>query len=308
MKSPVIIFCGKGGVGKTTLSLAYGLLHARRGKRVLVVTSHPLKELAVSISLDGLPEEEPQAAANFFVVHIDPKNVLAATVKQHIPSLLAGRVLANRIYKSLIEIVPGLKEMAFLSRLQELAEHRVEDEAERRYELLIWDAPATGHFIDTIKASKNFDTYLTGPFAAKGRDLTHFFSERANIVLLPVTTLERMAVEETIELCSKLRYLGMHPEAIVCNLVSPVVSLSQEDFEAFESRMTSYPSREKLEFVMDRYRTERERFEALSAGVRVKKFPLVQRLMEWRSDLDQLEKIRQQLEAALAGVNPGVHP
>ncbi len=47
----LVIFCGKGGVGKTTLSLATGLKHAMRGQKVLVVSSHPLAELALSVSL-----------------------------------------------------------------------------------------------------------------------------------------------------------------------------------------------------------------------------------------------------------------
>ena len=73
MTPSLSIFCGKGGVGKTTLSLAFGLLAARRGERVLVVTSHPLKELALSISLEGLPEAEPEASENLFTIYIDSK-------------------------------------------------------------------------------------------------------------------------------------------------------------------------------------------------------------------------------------------
>ena len=50
------VFCGKGGVGKTSLSLAFGLLSAQAGRSTLVVTSHPIEELALSLSLDGLEE------------------------------------------------------------------------------------------------------------------------------------------------------------------------------------------------------------------------------------------------------------
>src|SRR4051812_48064866 len=123
MTRPLTIFCGKGGVGKTTLSLAFALWHAGQGRRALVVTSHPLGELALSVSLEGLKQKQPQAAANLFVAHIDPREVIAGTVKESMPSaLLADAVLSSRIYQSLIEIVPGLKEFAFVSRIRQLAE------------------------------------------------------------------------------------------------------------------------------------------------------------------------------------------
>ena len=80
MTRPLTIFCGKGGVGKTTLSLAFALWHAREGRRTLVVTSHPLAELALSVSLAGLEQKQPQAAANLFVVHIDPREIGRAHV------------------------------------------------------------------------------------------------------------------------------------------------------------------------------------------------------------------------------------
>jgi len=73
----LVIFCGKGGVGKTTLSLAAGLKHAMNGRRVLVISSHPLAELALAVSLDGLAARFPAAAPNLFVLFIDPRDLIA---------------------------------------------------------------------------------------------------------------------------------------------------------------------------------------------------------------------------------------
>jgi arsenite-transporting ATPase len=178
MTRPLTIFCGKGGVGKTTLSLAFALWHAGQGRRALVVTSHPLAELALSVSLDGLKQKQPQAAANLFVTHIDPREVIAGTVKESMPSaLLADAVLSSRIYQSLIEIVPGLKEFAFVSRIQQLAEQGFVEPVHNKFDLLVWDAPATGHFLRTLEVSRNFDSYLSGPLALLGKDLVKFFSD-----------------------------------------------------------------------------------------------------------------------------------
>jgi arsenite-transporting ATPase len=78
----LVIFCGKGGVGKTTLSLAAGLQHAMQGHKVLVVSSHPLSELALSVSLEGLSTRFPEAAPNLFVLYIDPRDLIADIVNK----------------------------------------------------------------------------------------------------------------------------------------------------------------------------------------------------------------------------------
>ena len=123
MATPIHIFCGKGGVGKTLVSLSFGLLRAREGHRTLLITSHPLDELALSFSLSGLEEKDEEAASNLFVVHIDSKQVLESTVRRQMKSsVLVRTVLKSKIYESLVEIAPALKELAFLSRLRDLAE------------------------------------------------------------------------------------------------------------------------------------------------------------------------------------------
>jgi len=297
----LIIFCGKGGVGKTTLSLAFGLWNADRGRKTVVVTSHPLPELAVTISLHGLKEKYPHAAANLFVVHIDPRKELANKVKQQIPStFLAKAVLSSRIYQSLIEVAPGLKELAFLSRLRHLANRQPKEGMASDFDLLVWDAPATGHFIQTLKVSRNFDAYLSGPFAMVGRDMLEFFSNPGNISLFPVTTLEEMAVEETIELCGRLvADLELQPSGVICNLASPLLASSESEYEKLRSQMLEEnPDAADVRFILDRHAIERELFRRLRAAVRAAPH-VVERKPGWNSDLELLMDLSEKVGTCL---------
>jgi len=295
---PLTIFCGKGGVGKTALSLAFALAHARAGRSALVVTSHPLAELAVSVSLAGLKEKSPQAATRLFVIHIDPKEILQQTVKHQIPSAaLADAVVSSRIYQSLIEVAPGLKEMVFLGRLQQLAEQRTSDDSASKYDVVVWDAPATGHFLQTMEVSRHFNFYLSGPFAALGKEITRFFSDASNFAVIPVTTLEEMAVEETIELCNKLSgKLEMRPRRVICNMASPLLSSGKGNRKSGAAVLApEHAPDSSFRFILDRLAVERSLFEHLRAGVEAKPH-IVERRHRWGTDLDLLLDLSGRLE------------
>jgi len=294
VQSRIIVFCGKGGVGKTTLSLALGLKHAAAGRKVVVVSSHPLAELAVSVSLEGLPDRFPMAARNLFVVHLNPKDLLRELVENNFPvQWVARAVLESDIYNNLVEVAPGLKEFYFLARLQQLAERHLAADAPD-YELLIWDAPATGHFLSTLRSARAFETYLSGPLAAAGADLHHFFSNAENIVILPTTTLEEMAIQETIEMCRALeRDFQLRPTRLLLNLASPIVDAAPADVDELE-RAAAASSDQALRFALDRGLVERQRAADLRAELASPSLA-VERARQWSGDLDLLAQIGQTL-------------
>jgi len=59
----VVICCGPGGVGKTTVAAALGRAAARRGRRVVVVTIDPARRLGDALGLPGGLGGEPQRIA-----------------------------------------------------------------------------------------------------------------------------------------------------------------------------------------------------------------------------------------------------
>jgi anion-transporting ArsA/GET3 family ATPase len=292
----VIVFCGKGGVGKTTLSLAAGLRHAKEGRKVLVVSSHPLPELALAVSLEGLSARFPSAAPNLFVVHIDPREMIADLVNKHFPvPVMAQRILDSSIFKNLIEIAPGLKEFFFLERLQELSERRNGNSstAVPAFDYLIWDAPASGHFLGTLRSAKNFEVHLTGPLATAGAQLHRFFSNHRNIQLFPITQLEEMAIAETLETVEAMaKDFQISCSALLINCASPLCGATE--FDMAEVGMVRESSA-AMRFAVDRGLMERERRAGLSASLPVPQV-LIPRITHWANDLDLLAKIGSQMD------------
>ena len=261
----VTVFCGKGGVGKSTLSLAMGLKLAQTGRRVLVVSSHPLPELAVGISLNGLSNRFPEAAKRLFVVHIDPVEQITQLVEKHFPiAVVARAVLNSSVFQNLINIAPGLKELFFLARLQQLAERRSEEAGVPAYDDLIWDAPATGHLLSTLRAARGFETNLSGPLSAAGAEMHRFFSDPGNLRIVPVTQPEEMAIAETLELCEGLSQdFGLKPSNVILNAVSPLCTASP----AAIAELDRSTSNSAMKFAIQRGQYERELAQKLATDL-----------------------------------------
>ncbi len=290
MLPTLTIFCGKGGVGKTTLSLAAALAIARRRRPILLVTSHPLEELALTVSLQGLDEMEPETASRLFVVHIDSRQVLRRMVRERFPAgFVADRLLRSAVYQSFVEVVPGLKEFAFLHRLQELAERRQSDGL--RYEHVIWDAPATGHFTQTLRVAVNFESFFAGPLATRSKEVSDYL-RKSGPSIIPIALAEEMSVEETVELVGELRGLGLSPGKVACNLVSPMLVRWWRDGKDFEGD----PDSAWGSFLARRLAAERAEFQRLREGVGTT--ILVRRLPRRGSDLEFLLSLSQEVEAS----------
>jgi len=265
--------------------LAFALRYASEGRSALVVTSHPLPELALSVSLAGLKESHAVAASNLFVIYIDPREVLQGLVRQNIESAL----LTDTVLNSRIEVLPGLKEVAFISRVRDLALRGSGPETPQTFERIVWDAPATGHFLRTLEVARNFDRYLSGPLALLGKTLAGFLSDPSSLALIPVATLEEMAVDEVIEMCEKLAgELEMRPAALVCNMASPLLGTSEEEWDnlhrTFSAEVTGSPD---PSFILERHAIERALFGKLRLAGEIPTH-IVRRKASWNSDIELL--------------------
>ena len=290
----ISVVCGKGGVGKTTLGLALGLKHANQGRRVVIVSSHPVPELAIAVSLEGIATRFPVAARNLFVVHLDPRELLKEIVEQNFPvQMVAQAILNSSIFRNLVEVAPGLKEFHFLVRLQELAERKATAAVRPDYDVLIWDAPASGHFLTTLRSARAFEKFLTGPLASAGAEMNRFFSNSENMQILAVTPLEEMAIAETVEMAESLeREFHLHCSALILNMVSPLATASDNEIQQIRLNRESSPA---LRFAVDRGKLERERSAELRETIPAPQI-CVPRIRESSGDLDLLAQIGECLQ------------
>lgn len=145
----VLICCGSGGVGKTTLSAALALRLAEQGRRVVVLTIDPARRLADALGLgqlDNRPQVVPTERGELRALMLDPKRTFDDLVARHAPSAeVRDRILGNHYYQSVSTRMPGVHEYMAMERL--LALYR-----EAEADVIVLDTPPTRHALDFLAA------------------------------------------------------------------------------------------------------------------------------------------------------------
>lgn len=151
----LVLVCGSGGVGKTTLSAALGLQEAIAGKRVLVLTIDPARRLANSLGLSELDDKpraidiqgyNPKKQGALFAMMLDTKSSFDRLIAKYSPDdSIRDAILQNSLYQSLSTMVAGSQEYMAMEELHAIY-------TQNEYDLLIVDTPPTVHALDFLKA------------------------------------------------------------------------------------------------------------------------------------------------------------
>ncbi len=150
----IIICCGSGGVGKTTLSAALALEAAHRGKKTIVLTIDPAKRLATAMGLDGLgytPKEiitSPPLSGKLYAMMLDTKRTFDRLIEKYASDPTSRKsILNNTLYKHMSSMIAGSQEYMAMEKLYEIY-------LEDNYDLIILDTPPTRHALDFLDAPK----------------------------------------------------------------------------------------------------------------------------------------------------------
>ena len=219
----LLVVTGKGGVGKTTLASAIGLLAAERGLRTIVVEVGEQSRLPL---LFGLPAPEPGAETklqeNLSSMSIDLDRALLEWL-QSLGGRVSGRVLASSsTFQYFAAAAPGAKELVSMVKIWELTQGR-RRRGRSAYDLVVLDAPATGHALGMLDSPRTFGAIArVGPIAGQATRLRELLQDPARSGYLAVAQGTEMAITETLELQQKLEeQLGRELHAVIVNGVLP---------------------------------------------------------------------------------------
>ena len=208
----LIIVTGKGGTGKTSVVAALGLAAARAGKRVLLIET-------------GLAENLPRLLADagstpgLETQRIEPYEALGEYLGLQLRVRgLVDRVLANRGFRQLMDAAPGWRELITLGKVWHLEQQR--DAMERPlYDLLVVDAPATGHGLTFLDVpSVVVSAVRAGPLRRDAARVQDMLRDPRTTTLLPVALAEELPARETTELIERLESgIGIAVDRVVVN-------------------------------------------------------------------------------------------
>ena len=161
----IVITCGSGGVGKTTVAASIALKAAQQGKRVLALTIDPARRLADSmgVALGNAPTSVPReiqdslgipAHGDLSAMMLDTKSTFDTMVHALAPSPeVEAQILANRYYQQISNSMVGSQEYMAMVKLVEVFDTR-------RFDLIVLDTPPSRHALDFLKAPGRLQAVL----------------------------------------------------------------------------------------------------------------------------------------------------
>src|SRR5215207_769238 len=207
----LVVVTGKGGVGKTTVAAALGLLAARQGRRTVVCEVAQQERLAALFGTRDVGHGEVELAPGLFSVSVQPERAMHEWLRHQLKSgALAGLLGHSRLFGYLTAAAPGVTELVTVGKVWDLAQ------VERRtggspFDLVIMDAPATYANIARV-----------GPIARQAGSIDAFLRDSSATGVLSVALPEEMPVNETVDLEQRLADdLGMEVGQVVANGVLP---------------------------------------------------------------------------------------
>ena len=176
----LVFVTGKGGVGKTTVAVALGLRAAEQGKRTIVCEVSSQENASRIFDHAEVGFHEVEMEENLWSISIDPDESMREYVLLQLKvRAMRDMLFRSRIFNYLAAATPGLKELVTIGKIWELAQLDRKVKSGRKYDLVIVDAPATGHGIGFLQTPRTFAAIArVGPIHSQAEQLDRFITDQ----------------------------------------------------------------------------------------------------------------------------------
>ena len=290
---------GKGGVGKTTVAAALGLLAARAGKRTVICEVAEQERLSDLFGVDASGHDERELAPNLHSVSVDPELAKEEWLRYQLKSgTLAGVLGGSSVFRYLSAAAPGLSELVTIGKVWDLAQ------LERRtggsvFDLAIVDAPATGHGIAMLRAPSTYASVArVGPIRRQALQIDAFLRDSERTAVVVVALPEEMPVNETLDIEHRLaEEMEMAIDRAVVNALYPE-RFTREEAKRLRSIHRGNGAVRAALAEVERVRGQRSQLRRLRRGLDapVATLPF---LFEPELGPEQLDELARRLERAL---------
>jgi arsenite-transporting ATPase len=150
----ILLFTGKGGVGKTTVAAATAVRAARAGKRTLVTSTDPAHSLADSFGME-LGDQVSEIEPNLWAEQIDAQARLEQNwrdIQEHVISLL-NWMGVDTVEAEELSVIPGLDEIFSLTDMRRHVESG-------KYDLLVIDCAPTAETLRLLSLPEVMNWYI----------------------------------------------------------------------------------------------------------------------------------------------------
>lgn len=202
----LLIVSGKGGVGKTVVSSALALIASSQGKNVLLVKMDDQGRLAELFGVEAVTDQVGPLRENVSALNIDPITVVSDYfLKQLRIRRLVRHITDSRLFQNWFRVSPAIKEMVCLGKVWDLVEEKTWWRQTPVWDLVVFDAPATGHGLGLLRLPEQASKLLIGPMRRNALGVQAMLQDHATTSLILVTLPEEMPVNETIHFYERVK-------------------------------------------------------------------------------------------------------
>ncbi len=249
----IILFTGKGGVGKTTVATATAIKAAKEGKKTLIISTDPAHSLSDALDQELSPEPI-EIAPNLFAQEFDVYYSMQKywkNMRNLMNTIFRWKGIKNVVAEEL-SVLPGMEEASAFLWLEKYYE-------EGDYDLIVIDSAPTGETLTLLSLPQVAKSWMTKAFSNKNlavktvtkglkfftgipldkglEEMDELFNklEKIQKVFLDpevasiriVTNPERMVIKEARRAYTYLQLYGYNVDAVIINRILPETKVGE---------------------------------------------------------------------------------